>query len=441
MNRQERTRSKFCVRYGFTVIEIMTAIVVLSILATVTISGFSRQQVNARDTARQARATALADALEKYYDKNGEYPSPRALTNNHPDNTGSAVSSLLSLPDNGILIMPKSSTDKTNTIVPSLGDEDALAYSATSTVGNSNCQTNKMGGCDKFSLSYKKEADSSIVTINSRKHATDTSAQEPLKAPDKPTITAAISGTSLIATSSIPTCTVSESFSPHYSFRVKDGPSEWSDWGTWQSGSTHTQSDPINGNTYQFQVKVRCQSSSNVGDESIESDPISITYLLAPSGLTMKASVSETNTVGTAGGGVCPTGATLERQIRYHSSPAASAGAWSSWTDGSSKTVPALQGHRYVFVQQARCATPAYSTPWSSSAEDSVVMPIAAPNAPQVQPTNYTNKTWTWTAATCPSGNSAWWRYQFTSAAGDVGWVETTGTSATNIAAVSQGMS
>lgn len=155
-------------RRGFTIVEIITVIVALSVLATITVTSFTSQQIKARDTAREVRASSIASALEKYFDTNGEYPSPRALTNNFTENTGEAVSSLLSLSDASILLMPNTPTGKTNSIVSSMGTEDAIAYEASSAVGNENCQTSPTGGCDSFTLSYKKESDNTIVTIKSR---------------------------------------------------------------------------------------------------------------------------------------------------------------------------------------------------------------------------------------------------------------------------------
>ena len=62
-------------RRGFTLVELIVVIVVIAILATLATLGFNRYLEDGRDNRRTANATTIAEALEKYYDKNGEYPS------------------------------------------------------------------------------------------------------------------------------------------------------------------------------------------------------------------------------------------------------------------------------------------------------------------------------------------------------------------------------
>lgn len=59
---------------GFTIVEILVVIAIIGILATIGILSYSRVQANARDMQRSSKITIIAEALEKYYDKNGEYP-------------------------------------------------------------------------------------------------------------------------------------------------------------------------------------------------------------------------------------------------------------------------------------------------------------------------------------------------------------------------------
>lgn len=154
-------------RSGFTIVEVIVVVVVIAILATISVFSYSRFQVDARDSDRANKTTLLAEALEKYYDKNGEYPSPQAVINTVPANTGAAVGTLLSISQD-ILVMPKAPSGTTNSIAPSLGSNDVIAYSAKSDVNNNGCQNSASGGCDEFTMTYKKEADGQIVTIKSR---------------------------------------------------------------------------------------------------------------------------------------------------------------------------------------------------------------------------------------------------------------------------------
>lgn len=59
---------------GFTLVEILVIIAVIAILSTVALIGNQKVQQSARDSKRKADIVALANELEKYYERNGEYP-------------------------------------------------------------------------------------------------------------------------------------------------------------------------------------------------------------------------------------------------------------------------------------------------------------------------------------------------------------------------------
>ncbi len=60
---------------GFTVVELALIIVIIGILAAITIAAYGRVQAEARDTKRKTDVEIFVSEMEKYYDKNGEYPS------------------------------------------------------------------------------------------------------------------------------------------------------------------------------------------------------------------------------------------------------------------------------------------------------------------------------------------------------------------------------
>lgn len=60
---------------GFTLVELMVVVAVIGILLTVMILGYRQVQNQARDSQREAAASAIATSLEAYYEKNGEYPA------------------------------------------------------------------------------------------------------------------------------------------------------------------------------------------------------------------------------------------------------------------------------------------------------------------------------------------------------------------------------
>ena len=67
---------------GFTIVELAITMVIISILATITISAYRGYQARARDSVRADHLVKIKDALELYYAKNGRYPQATATPNN-----------------------------------------------------------------------------------------------------------------------------------------------------------------------------------------------------------------------------------------------------------------------------------------------------------------------------------------------------------------------
>ncbi len=66
---------------GFTIVELLTVIVVISILASITVVAFSGAQARARDAQRDAAVSTIKTALELYKMDTGGYPTPCANVN------------------------------------------------------------------------------------------------------------------------------------------------------------------------------------------------------------------------------------------------------------------------------------------------------------------------------------------------------------------------
>lgn len=62
-------------RRGFTLIEVLITVAVIGILVGITAPLISGSMAGSRDKQRSSRVTALSEALEKYYQENGEYPT------------------------------------------------------------------------------------------------------------------------------------------------------------------------------------------------------------------------------------------------------------------------------------------------------------------------------------------------------------------------------
>lgn len=152
---------------GFTIVEIAVTVIIISIVAGISVLGYTFVQKGARDTERNNKTTLIADSLEKYYQKNGEYPSVASIANQPVDQ----VKQKLGISDGDVLVFPDSSLSGNTSIVSSGPALNTLLYLADTTDSgqSSQCQTSLTGFCDKFTLKYIKEVDGATVTIESLK--------------------------------------------------------------------------------------------------------------------------------------------------------------------------------------------------------------------------------------------------------------------------------
>jgi prepilin-type N-terminal cleavage/methylation domain-containing protein len=148
---------------GFTIIELLVVVSVIGILATITLIGFNRYQADGRDSQRASQATIISEALEKYYDKHGEYPSCPTIT--------ASASSVLSDTFTGLeartLVTPQDSSGEDNSIKCqdlTTSDPDLFAY-----VGDGSVACSTGNACLQYTLKYKEESTGTIKTITSRR--------------------------------------------------------------------------------------------------------------------------------------------------------------------------------------------------------------------------------------------------------------------------------
>lgn len=152
---------------GFTLVELVIVIAVIGILATISIIGIGRFQSETRDARRASSASVIAEALEKYYDDNGEYPSCSAISDSSTD-IGKTV---LKGVDQSTLRAPQAPSNQTNSIecssagnTLSINGIDFFEYQ-----GDGSPDCNGSGSCLSFVLKYKDETDGQIKTIKSRR--------------------------------------------------------------------------------------------------------------------------------------------------------------------------------------------------------------------------------------------------------------------------------
>ena len=155
-------------RRGFTLVEVIVIIIVIAILATITTLGLNRYLEDGRDNRRNANVTAISEALEKYYDQKGEYPSCAAIT--AAGNTV-ATNTLKGL-DESALLVPEASTGTTNSIRCGTNltaggtDGDFIEY-----VGDGSATCTGTGSCLSYTLRYRSESNNTVVELNSRRTA------------------------------------------------------------------------------------------------------------------------------------------------------------------------------------------------------------------------------------------------------------------------------
>ena len=155
---------------GFTLIELIVVIAVIGILVTITSLGLSRFQGDARDSRRASSASTIVEALEKYFDANGEYPSCAAISAN------TIAASTLRGVDNATLIAPQAATGTTNSIMCTSAGNVLTANSADffEYQGDNSTDCSGSVSCPRFVLKYKDEASGTIKTIASRRSTTTT---------------------------------------------------------------------------------------------------------------------------------------------------------------------------------------------------------------------------------------------------------------------------
>jgi len=152
---------------AFTIVEILVVIAIVGILATLTLIGFSRFQAESRDTQRSAKATVITEALEKYYDQNGEYPSCADITKE-----GDVVkSSVLEGIDTASLKTPQGSASDTNSIECQSLTSIAGDFFEYEGDGTATCEGPTGTGCLEYTLRYREDSTGEIKSITSRRVA------------------------------------------------------------------------------------------------------------------------------------------------------------------------------------------------------------------------------------------------------------------------------
>lgn len=351
---------------GFTLVELAIVIVIIAILAAITIFTYSHVQVGTRDSTRNSRATLIAGALEKYYTKNGEYPSCANM-----EQSGATVASLLGI-DPTILVTPTASSSTSNSITSCTdlttgSGPDIFAY-----VGDGSTACSTGSACAYYKFEYRQESTGTIVTFSSQHQAAAT----PVSAPGAPIVSAAMSGSNAVGTTGTVTCTVG---TPQYQLRyAKTNTStagSWSAWTAWSSTQLTLSVAASQGYQYSFQAEASCYDGNNTSASSPVSNTATTVYAIAtPSAPTYLSPASFTNN-GTANvnyAGHCPSGTSVTNGT--FRTQAWTGGQWGphpwgyldSWQNGTGTT-------QYVsYWGKYECTTPYSTSAYSPESYNSI---------------------------------------------------------------------
>lgn len=143
---------------GFTLIELLVVIVVIGIISSVAIAAYVAAQQRSSDAAVKAAAASLKSGLERYYNRNNEYPSAATMFGSTPNGTAvtnkQSISTLVditnsALSDDRVIIVPCSGTATNCTPLDATNrPKNGSIYYYTKTAAVGTAQTYNFSTCD-----------------------------------------------------------------------------------------------------------------------------------------------------------------------------------------------------------------------------------------------------------------------------------------------------
>ena len=422
---------------GFTVVELIVVIVVIGILATIGTFYANNVQQQARDNQTYTSASVVAGGLEKYFDKNGEYPSAPQVTNSNAN----TVKQLLGLSSLENMLAPGAAAGSTLNFWKSgnASSTNILAYSGNTDVSAS-CTTGNTAtdSCTDFKIQYYKKSTGTIETIYSlhKTAAPPVVVAGTVAPPNTPSASAALNGVNITATATVVTC--QPNATPEYAFQLSKNDGAWSAFSAWSTTRTYNTAG-AEGAKFEFIAKAHCvlggtpsTDSGNSGiatytqDISAPAAPdVKISMQLKPAytGLCMDASGA-----GTANG-------TL---IQLYTCNGSAAQTWIRYGDSTLRPSYALtkcmttQGHGAQLVlwdcdaSNTRKWNISNSGTWSDPSDGQCVdgRGFGTTNGTAIQAWDCNGATaqiwssvsptdWTWSGSVCPSGTTAEYQIQY----------------------------
>lgn len=364
-------------KHGFTLVELIVVVTIIGILGIIAIFNYINIQRDVRDEQRLSDSTVIAESLEKYFAKNGEYPRVTQMTNTG----GSNVKQLLGLTGLDSLIAPNSSPGTTNSLTTGTPDAFTYVYSGnTDTSASCNTGTAATDSCKDFRVQYYSEQDGTTKTIYSRNKAGDIDpiAREGVVSPQTPSLSISLVGSNVTATASTVACQTGAI--ARYAFQSRTNDGTWSSWTSW--GTSTTNARPVaQGTKYGFRVKAQCLVGSTASPESATSGEVTYIHPInTPAAPTVTVSTSGNISTWNWNATACPAGTTARYQMRY----VADWGYTSVWYGPSVGLTSTnwdtqSQGYQYTIQVQTHCYTNFATSGWSGTGQANYLRPVSAP--------------------------------------------------------------
>jgi len=331
---------------GFTIVELLVVVAIMGILTTIGIVSFSRVQSDSRDSQRSSRITVIAEALEKYYDENGEYPSCNAMTQSPATVTANTLKGI----DPEVLATPRAS-DGTNSILATCAnltsETDAFAYVGD---GSSDCLSGE--ACSRYTLKYLEESTGRVISLTSRR-------SPPIIPPAIPdnliatTVSKSEIGVSWDAVVDAATYTLQRDASASF----------LSPTTTEQVDTAYSSIGLTPNTTYYYRVK----ATNENGISGWSSTANATTNFDAPAAPTVTANTVAATTTWSWDTPSCPSGATARYQYLYTITPSGFDSGWTAIASSPIAFTTSTGGQTYTLQVQAQCYNVNSTSEWSAS--------------------------------------------------------------------------
>ena len=330
---------------GFTIIELLVVIAVIGILATIGLVSFARIQSDSRDSQRSSRITTIAESLEKYFEKNGTYPSCDAMAATPSTVTTTTLKGL----DPSVLTAPKA-TSGTNSILAACADlstTDAYAYRG------GGCTAN---GCLQYTLKYLEESTSNPVSLLSRHR---------IPPPNLPTNLVAVTASSTSINLSWDAVSGANNYTVQYDTNSSfTGPTS-----TITASSPFTSSSLSQGTLYYYRVN----ATNENGASGWSTTANATTTIDAPAAPVVTANTVLPTTTWSWPAVTCASGTTDRYQYRYTITPSGYDSGWVAIATSPVAFTTSTGGQTYTVQVQAQCYSTYTTSSWGATGSASYI--------------------------------------------------------------------